>query len=68
MLHIKLNEIANAVTWSQIFCLQTAATPGLGSKGQNSAISKHGHVAFQIKGNHECSDIVANIWLGPPPS
>ena len=25
------------------------------SKGQNSPFSKHGHVAYQIKGNHKCS-------------
>ena len=25
----------------------------LGSKGQNSNFSEHGHVAYQIKGNHE---------------
>ena len=28
-------------------------TLGLGSKGQISTFSKHGHVANQIKGNHE---------------
>ena len=41
--------------------------PGpLGSKGQNSTFSEHGHVAYQIKGDHECSDIVANIPPTPP--
>ena len=28
-------------------------TQGLGSKGQNSTFSEHGHFAYQIKGNHE---------------
>ena len=39
---------------------------GVGSKGQNSTFSEHGHVAYQIKGNHECSNMVANI-LPPYP-
>ena len=25
----------------------------MGSKGQNSTLSEHGHVAYQIKENHE---------------
>ena len=29
--------------------------------GQNSTFSEHGHVAYQIKGNHKCSNLVANI-------
>ena len=29
--------------------------------GQNSTFSEHGHVAYQIKWNHECSNMVANI-------
>ena len=31
----------------------------------------HGHVAYQIKGNHGCSNMVENILAGnplPPPS
>ena len=39
----------------------------LGSKGQNSTLSEHGHVAYQIKGNHECSDMVADILPVDPP-
>ena len=33
----------------------------MGSKGQNSTFSEHGHVAYQINENHECSNVVANI-------
>ena len=33
--------------------LGTPLTQGLGSKGQNSTFSEHGHFAYQIKGNHE---------------
>ena len=32
-----------------------------GSKGQNSTFSEHGHVAYQIKGNDECSNMQAHI-------
>ena len=42
----------------------------MGSIGQNSTISEHGHVAYQIKENHECSYRVANILPAdpsPPP-
>ena len=41
-------------------CRPTPLTLGLGSKGQNSTLSENGHVAYQIKGNHECSNMVAN--------
>ena len=39
---------------------------GLGSKGQNSTVSEHAHVSYQIKGNHECSNMVANILPADP--
>ena len=38
----------------------------MGSKGQISTISEHGHVAYQIKGKHECSSMVAIILLADP--
>ena len=49
---------------------------GLGSWGQKVKIhtlSEHGQVENQIQGNHECSNIVANIlatdpFPSPPPS
>ena len=39
------------------------------SKGQNSIFSKHGNVVYQIKWNHKCSNIIANIIVpaAPPP-
>ena len=43
--------------------IQTPTT--LGSKGQNSTFLEHGHVAYQIKGNHECS-MVENILTANP--
>ena len=36
---------------------------GMGSKVQNSTFSEHGHVAYQLKEKHECSNMVPNILL-----
>ena len=41
-------------------------TYGQGSKGQNSTLSEHGHVAYQINGNHKYSSMIANILLADP--
>ena len=41
-------------------------TLGMGSVGQNSALLEHSHVAYQITGNHECSNMVANILPADP--
>ena len=59
----------NVATWSQIFCLKTAPplTLGLVSKGVSSTLLERGHVEYQIKGNHECIDIVANTLRNTPP-
>ena len=35
----------------------------MGSKVQNSTFSEHGHVAYQIKENHKCSNMEPNILL-----
>ena len=65
MLHNKLKRIRHAATWQQIFCTQTSPPPPLRPrewvKGQNSTFSEHGHLAYQIKVNHKCSNMVANI-------
>ena len=37
------------------------------SIGQSSTFSKYGHGAHQIKENHECINMVANILLADPP-
>ena len=37
----------------------------MGSNGQNSTLSEHGYVAYQIKENQECSNMVANILPSP---
>ena len=38
----------------------------VGSIGLNSTFSKHSHVAYQIKGIHKCSNMVANILPADP--
>ena len=43
-------------------------TLGVGLKGHISTILEHGHVAYQVKGNHKCSKMVANILPAEPPS
>ena len=50
--------------------LLTDSPPPLTLGGQKVKIklfSEHGHVAYQIKGNRECSNIVENILPAPPP-
>ena len=42
-------------------CLIPWVNLGVGSKGQSSLFSEHGHVAYQIKENHKCSNMVSNI-------
>ena len=43
-----------------------APDTGLWSNGQNSTFTEHGHVAYQIKENDKCSNIVANILPADP--
>ena len=42
---------------------------GGGSKNQYSNFSEHGHVAYQIKWNHKCNNMVLNTLstYTPPP-
>ena len=78
MLHIKLKRITNAATWKQIFSLQTPIpqlpSPGNGVSRSNSTFLEHGHVAYQIKWNHEvhqngnnylaCWPLPHGPWIG----
>ena len=43
------------------YSVRRPPTFGVGSKGQNSTFSEPVHVAYKIKWNHECSNLVANI-------
>ena len=51
MLHIKLKGMTHAAACQQIFSPQVT----------NSICSEHGHVAYQIKWNHECSNMQTHI-------
>ena len=56
---------------SKYFVLRPSPPPlsptlGMGSVGQNSTFSEHVHVAYQIKKNHKCSNLVANILPADP--
>ena len=73
---INLRESRMQHHGSKYFADRPLPTPyplTMGSKGQNSTFSEHGHVAYQIKDNHECSNMVANILPSdhhtptPPP-
>ena len=49
-----------------MFYPQTLSTLELGSVGQNSTFSEHGHVAYQLKEDHECS--IMDACRPPTPS
>ena len=51
---------------SNYFAIDPHPTLGMGSVGQNSTFSEHGHVAYQVKENHECS--IMNARRPPIPS
>ena len=60
MLHIKLKK--NQVYSNMVYAKHPPPRAlGNGSVGQNTTFSEHGHVAYQNKENHECSDMVAII-------
>ena len=70
IVHIKLKGIMNAATWYQIFFSRRPPPPtalGDGFKRSKIKFSEDGHIAYQIQGNHECSNIVANILPADPP-
>ena len=60
MLHIKLTGIRNAWYFAHI------PLPWGGVKRSNANVSEYGHVAYQIKGNDACSNMVANILPADP--
>ena len=65
MLHIKLNGITKCSTMlailRQTLPLAPATLRGLGQKVK-FIFSEHSHFAYQINGNHEFSNMVANIY------
>ena len=72
MMHVELKGIPHVATRYKIVFLQTPHTPPplawMGSNGQNSTFSEHGHVAYQIKWNRECSTLQAHIMCLHTPS
>ena len=61
MLHIKLKGIPNAATWLLVDTTSPPHDPGVGVI--RSKYSEHGHVAYHIRENQECSSMVTNILL-----
>ena len=55
-----INMVANALPIDPLL--------GVGSKRQNSTFSEHGHVAYQMKRNDECSNIQTHILSLKAPS
>ena len=55
MLNFKLNVIKKMQHHGSKYFARRPPSPdpGVESKGQNSFFSKHGHVTYQIKGDHE---------------
>ena len=69
MLYIKLNGITKCSNMVANILPQTLLPPRLlGSRDQNATFSEHGHVAYQIKWNNECSTMLANVLLAEAPT
>ena len=63
MLHIKLKRITQCSYMIVNICPQTPhLTLGIGPLGQNSTFSEHGHVAYQIKENHQIQQHSSKIF------
>ena len=72
MLHIELKGITGAATCnkqqhgSEYYARRPHPPLTLGVKRLKFNFSEHGHIAYKIKGNHECSNMVANILPAAP--
>ena len=67
MLHIKLKRITQCSYMIANICPQTPPlTLGMGSLGQNSTFSEHGHVEYQIKGNHQIQQHSSKLFARRP--
>ena len=63
----ELKRITNAATWLPADIPSYSPPPPMTLEmGQISTFSEHGHVTYQIKDNHECSNMVANILHKDP--
>ena len=63
----RYNKYETIQTWFLIkgLCLSDPLG-GLCGWGLNSTFSEHNHVAYQIKGNHKCSNMVAYVLPADP--
>ena len=52
---------------SKYYARRHPLTLGMGSIGHNSSLSEYSHVAYHIKENHKCSNMVANNLPADPP-
>ena len=67
MLYIKLMGITKcSIMVANILSADGALV--IGSKGQKSTFSEHGHVAYQINAITKCNKMVANIMPADPLS
>ena len=69
MLHTKLDGFMKCSNMVENILPADPPSPlnlGFGSKGQISTFKEHCHVAYQIKWNHKCSDMVATFCLQTP--
>ena len=64
MLHMKLNKITKAPTCK--YFGRKSLLPAPLTLWSKSTCSEHGCVAYQIKGNHKCSSVVAKILPADP--
>ena len=62
ILHIKLKAIMNG----KYFARSPSPPPHPRVKRFNLTFAEHDHVAYQIKGNRECRNMVANILPAAP--
>ena len=65
MLHIKLNEITKCS--NMVANILPGPMPLTRPIGQKLTFSEHCHVAYKIKGNHKCSNIVTHILFANTP-
>ena len=62
----KCSNIVANILFRRPLPTPTPLTLGFGSKGRNSTFSELGHVAYQIKENHECSNMAAYFACRSP--
>ena len=67
MLHIQLKGITECSSMVANILPTDNPTLGMGSVGQNSTFSEHGHVAYQTEGNQEMQQHGSKYFARKPP-